>query len=294
MGSFFGPYELSLLLLIIGVSISPNWLVFNFIVPFNPFYPESKSENTRKNSVKKKNKGKEVENNKESDSIETKDKRRTNSIKRKRIKSIKKNIARKPRKNEEIGGTIKVVGKVSAKLETLIQRLGQNIDNENLPNTKTENKYFKSLAGKGKLYGNTKLLMIYFSKFLQKLCDEKYNYIKSAAVHPGAVDTEFMRFVTNKNNIIVKILFGIFSPLMKFLFKTPVDGAQTQLNLCYIPFNEFVSGAYYSDCKITKVKEDVNDMKKVMASMKLTINEIKKRIPETKIFDICNDLFKNK
>ncbi len=30
---------------------------------------------------------------------------------------------------------------------------------------KTENKYFKSLAGKGKLYGNTKLLMIYFSKF---------------------------------------------------------------------------------------------------------------------------------
>ena len=107
----------------------------------DPIYPESKSENTRKNSVKKKNKGKEVENNKENDSIETKDKRRTNSIKRKRIKSIKKNIARKPRKNEEIGGTIKVVGKVSAKLETLIQRLGQNIDNENLPNTKTENKY---------------------------------------------------------------------------------------------------------------------------------------------------------
>ena len=66
---------------------------------------------------------------------------------------------------------------------------------------KTENKYFKSLAGKGKLYGNTKLLMIYFSKFLQKLCDEKYNYIKSAAVHPGAVNTEFMRFVTNKNNV---------------------------------------------------------------------------------------------
>lgn len=51
---------------------------------------------------------------------------------------------------------------------------------------KTENKYFKSLAGKGKLYGNTKLLMIYFSNFLQKLCDEKYNYIKSAALHPGS------------------------------------------------------------------------------------------------------------
>ena len=56
----------------------------------DPIYPEIKSENTRKNSVKKKNKGKEVENKKENDSIETKDKRRTNSIKRKRIKSIKK------------------------------------------------------------------------------------------------------------------------------------------------------------------------------------------------------------
>ena len=156
---------------------------------------------------------------------------------------------------------------------------------------KTENKYFKSLAGKGKLYGNTKLLMIYFSKFLQKLSDEKYNYIKSAAVYPGAVNTEFMRFVTNKNNAIIKIILVIFSPLMKFLFKTPIDGAQTQLNLCYIPFNEFVSGAYYSDCKITKVKEDVNDMKKVLESMKLTVNEIKKRFIDTKIFDILNGIF---
>ena len=126
---------------------------------------------------------------------------------------------------------------------------------------------------------------------LQKLCDEKYNYIKSAAVHPGAVNTEFMRFVTNKNNAIIKIILVIFSPLMKFLFKTPIDGAQTQLNLCYIPFNEFVSGAYYSDCKITKVKEDVNDMKKVLESMKLTVNEIKKRFIDTKIFDILNGIF---
>ena len=152
--------------------------------------------------------------------------------------------------------------------------------------TKSKKKYFKNLSGKGKLYGNTKLLMIYFSKFLQKLCDEKFNYIKSAAVHPGAVDTEFMRFITNKNSIIIKILLWIFFPLMKFIFKTPEDGAQTQLNLCYIPFNELVSGAYYSDCKISKIKKDVNDMDKAMESMNLTINEIKNRFPDTKIFQI--------
>ena len=159
--------------------------------------------------------------------------------------------------------------------------------------TKAENKYFKSMAGKGRLYGNTKLLMIYFSKFLTKLCEVNYSYIKSAAVHPGAVDTEFMRFVTNKNNIIIKLLFGIITPLIKFFFKTPADGAQTQLNLCYMKFSDFVSGAYYSDCKVTKPKDYANDMNKIMESMKLIIEEIKKRYPDTKAFDIVNDMFKN-
>ena len=156
---------------------------------------------------------------------------------------------------------------------------------------KAESKYYKSIAGKGKLYGNTKLLMIYFSKFLTKLFEGKCDYIKSAAVHPGGVDTEFMRFITLKKNIVIKLLFWLITPLIKFFFKTPIDGAQTQLNLCYMPFNEFVSGAYYSDCKITKVKESVNDMNKVMESMKLTINEIRDRFPETKIFDILKDIF---
>ena len=160
---------------------------------------------------------------------------------------------------------------------------------------KAENKYFKSLSGTSKLYGNTKLLMIYLSKFLQKLGEEKYNYIKSAAVHPGGVDSEFTtRFIAIKNSLIFKILFWILSPLIKFTFKTSVDGAQTQLNLCYIPFNEFVSGGYYADCKIGKVKEDLNDMNKVMESMKLTIDEIKKRFPETKIFDILDGIFNKK
>ena len=157
--------------------------------------------------------------------------------------------------------------------------------------TKTEKKYFNNLAGKGALYGNTKLLMIYFSKFLEKLCEEKYNYIKSAAVHPGGVDTEFMRFIDKENNFYIKLLFRIASPTIKFFFKTPVDGAQTQLNLCYIPFNEFVSGGYYSDCKITKVASFANDMDKCMDCMKLTINEIKNRFPETIIFDIIEGIF---
>ena len=159
--------------------------------------------------------------------------------------------------------------------------------------TKTEKKYFKNIQGKGSLYGNTKILMIYFSKFLTKLCEEKYTYIKSAAVHPGAVDTEFMRFIDN-SNFIIKYAFQMFIPIIKYFFKTPEDGAQTQLNLCYIPFNEFISGGYYADSRIKNVRGYANDMNKVMESMKLTIEEIKKRIPETKIFDVLGDIFNKK
>ena len=100
-----------------------------------------------------------------------------------------------------------------------------------------------------------------------------------------------MRFIDTENNFYIKLLFRIASPTIKFFFKTPVDGAQTQLNLCYIPFNEFVSGGYYSDCKITKVASFANDMEKCMECMKLTINEIKNRFPETKIFDILEGIF---
>ena len=95
----------------------------------------SQSENTRKNLIKSKNIPKEVENSKENSF--TKNQRRVPNIKRK----LKKNKVRKPRKYREVGGTIKVVGKISAKLETLIQRLGQNYARVNKSNTITENKY---------------------------------------------------------------------------------------------------------------------------------------------------------
>ena len=60
---------------------------------------------------------------------------------------------------------------------------------------KSEKKYFDGIVGKGKLYSNTKLLMIYFSKYLTHICGKKYTYIKNAAVYPGEVDTDFGRFV---------------------------------------------------------------------------------------------------
>ena len=161
-------------------------------------------------------------------------------------------------------------------------------------NAKSKEKYFTNLKGKGVLYSNTKILMLYFSKFLAQLCEEKYSYIKSASVHPGAVETEFSRFVYEDGYKIIKYIYLLFTPLIKLISKTSEDGAQTQLHLCYLPFNELVSGAYYSDCNVTKTKDFANDYNKIKLCMELTVQEIKKKIPSIKVFDILNDILGKK
>ena len=114
-----------------------NVPVLEEILKSNEDFRLSYSDNTRKYSVKKK-KPKDTDNDKD---LSLKERRRVGSIKRKAKKNPKKNIIRKQRRPVDIGGTIKVVGKISAKLESLIQRLGQNSANENLTNTRIENKY---------------------------------------------------------------------------------------------------------------------------------------------------------
>ena len=98
----------------------------------------NQSEKSRRNSVIKKEVAKEEENNK--DNLIITQERKSN-IKRKERKNQTINMVRKPRKDDELGGTIKVTGKISAKLETLIQRLGQNSVNGNVSSTRIENKY---------------------------------------------------------------------------------------------------------------------------------------------------------
>ena len=161
-------------------------------------------------------------------------------------------------------------------------------------NSKSRIKYFSSLKGKSTLYSNTKILMLYFSKFLAQLCEEKYSYIKSASVHPGAVETEFGRFIFEDGYKFIKYILILFIPLIKLISKTSVDGAQTQLHLCYLPFKELVSGAYYSDCNVTKTKDFANDFNKIKLCMELTVQEIKKKIPSINAFDILNDILGKK
>ena len=98
----------------------------------------SQSEKPRKNSVIKIKGIKEDENNKKNSIINPE---RKHSIKRNERKNQTINMVRKPRKNNELGGTIKVVGKISSKLESVIHKLEQNFIKENISNTRIENKY---------------------------------------------------------------------------------------------------------------------------------------------------------
>ena len=86
---------------------------------------------TQNEKTKRKNKEKVDEESKEDSSMKS---RKDSSSKRNK-KTIKK---RKPKKEKQIGGTIKVVGKISNKLQSLIERLGQNAAKENESNTKKE------------------------------------------------------------------------------------------------------------------------------------------------------------
>ena len=108
------------------------------MIKSNNNYLTNQSEKPRKNSVIKIVRINQDETNKDNSTINQETKQ---SITRKERKNQTVNMVRKPRKNNELGGTIKIIGKVSAKLESLIQRLGQNINKEKISNTRIENKY---------------------------------------------------------------------------------------------------------------------------------------------------------
>jgi len=121
-----------------------------------------------------------------------------------------------------------------------VHRSGQNINVENL--FKKEKEY-KSWT----VYGETKLANILFTIELQRRLDNINNGTETCSLHPGIVITDVMR--NAKAGIVVKVLFTILSPIVKFFLKSPIQGAQTTLSCVLGPIEK---GAYYSDCKVIK------------------------------------------
>ena len=109
-------------------------------------------------------------------------------------------------------------------------------------------KFFGGLFPMIDLYGNTKLFMMYFTQYLSFFFEEKYKNLKSVCLHPGIVNTDFFERIT-RDYPNSKLIYKTFKWGFQFFGKTPIEGAQTQLYLCYAPWEELINGEYYADCK---------------------------------------------
>ena len=144
-----------------------------------------------------------------------------------------------------------------------------------------ENYYFKSIIHKNILYHITKLMMIYFTHELNEYLSKNNISIKTVCLHPGVVNTEFMRFYQNR--LWSKIVFYAIYPLFVLCTKTTKEGSQTQLYLSYLNYSELTSGQYYADCKFEKISKTAQDEILGKEFMNYTINKICEILPQYKI-----------
>jgi len=117
---------------------------------------------------------------------------------------------------------------------------GTSIDPDNL--FANENNYVPM-----KSYQHSKIANVLFTKELQR----RFNKISedgmdTCSLHPGVVATELARYITDRGTLgyVTKIFF----PIVQNLFKTPLQGAQTNISCAIDP--HLVKGAYYSDCVV--------------------------------------------
>ena len=171
-------------------------------------------------------------------------------------------------------GRIIFLGSVGHLFSTLSKKDLKYFNDQKLFKEKICSSLYSKFIGQ---YFNSKLLLMIFSKYLAKFCKEnkKYNNIKVVSCHPGVCDTNFTKFLVAFP--LVKYPFIIFYPFFYYFTKTADDGAQTQLYLCYLDFNELKNGAYYCDCHENSTSRKVNDWMMVNEFSEWTIKELNKK-----------------
>ena len=120
-----------------------------------------------------------------------------------------------------------------------------NFDDMNFDRTK----YDEFIA-----YSRSKLANILFTKELQKRMDEANIEGVTISVHPGIVRTDLPRYFLN--SIGKKVFFTVTAPLQWLLMKSSFEGAQTSLFGCLADIEDIEGGAYYADCKPTKIDSE--------------------------------------
>ena len=140
-------------------------------------------------------------------------------------------------------------------------------------------RYFKNFGTKHMLYSCCKLMNIYFALYLAELFKQKYPHIKSASLHPGAVNTNFFRHLKYFKS--AKVIFDHMPIFWKYICKNTEQGSQTHLYLCHIPFDQLQSGGYYVDCQLNSISRKAKDSNIRKAIMDWSISEILKRTNES-------------
>ena len=171
-------------------------------------------------------------------------------------------------------GRIIFLGSVTHYITFLSKGDSKYFSDEKLFKNKFCTSYYSQLFG---LYATTKLLILLFSKYLAKYCKEnkKYSHIKVVCCHPGFCNTNFMKCYAVFPWLYYAI--KIFYPIFYYISKTEEDGAQTQLYLCYINYEDLKNGKYYRDCKEVGTSSKANEEEMINEFSEWTIKELSKK-----------------
>ena len=107
-------------------------------------------------------------------------------------------------------------------------------------------------------YGNSKLANIYFTQYL---AEKLGSHIKSVAIHPGSVNSEFNRWLDNFHWIFKPFIWLLVNPVFWFISKSTSAGTQTTYVGIYEDFEKLENGSYLEDCKKGKLSNTAKDSK---------------------------------
>ncbi|XP_038074481.1 retinol dehydrogenase 14-like isoform X3 [Patiria miniata] len=97
-------------------------------------------------------------------------------------------------------------------------------------------------------YGQSKLANVLFTRELSRRLRKIVSGVTVNAVHPGVVATELSRHVMKPGSLASRLISLIrYTPLV-WVFKNPVQGAQTTIHCAVTPELLNTSGLYFSDC----------------------------------------------
>ncbi|XP_050313489.1 retinol dehydrogenase 13-like [Anthonomus grandis grandis] len=119
-------------------------------------------------------------------------------------------------------------------------------------------------------YGQSKLANILFTKELaRRLKEANINNVTTYSLHPGVIATELGRHMKDTYGVIATFVWG----MLKWLLKTPEQGAQTTIYCSVDEKCKHESGLYYAECNVktpTKLAQNQEDAERLWTeSLKL-------------------------